>query len=59
MPSILKIQQLIEKAWENGFDPMGREQLGGKLKYTTKWIGSSDVAALFFSLRIKYYTHII
>lgn len=53
MPSIGKIQKLIEQAWSNGFDLMGKEQLGGSLFNTTKWIGASDVAAMFSFLRIK------
>jgi hypothetical protein len=53
MPSINKLQQLIEQAWKNGFDPLGRDQFGGTILNTTKWIGSTDVAALFFSLKIK------
>jgi hypothetical protein len=54
MPSITKIQELIESAWAKGFDVMGKAQLGGKLKYTSKWIGATDLAAMFFSLRIRY-----
>ena len=54
MPSITKIQELIENAWAKGFDVMGQAQLGGKLKNTAKWIGASDIAAMFFSLKIKY-----
>lgn len=53
MPSIGKIQKLIEQAWSNGFDLMGKEQLGGVLFNTTKWIGASDVAAMFSFLKIK------
>lgn len=53
MPSITKIQQLIENAWKNGFDLMGKAQLGGVLEKTAKWIGASDVAAMFLSLKIR------
>lgn len=53
MPSIFKIQDLIESAWSKGFDQIGRSQLGGKLKNTAKWIGSTDIAAMFLSLRIR------
>ena len=54
MPSITKIQQLIENAWSLGFDLEGKDQLGGKLYNTAKWIGASDICAMFSSLRIKY-----
>jgi hypothetical protein len=53
MPSVTKIQQLIETAWQNGFDLIGKSQLGGVLKNTSKWIGASDVAAMFSFLKIK------
>lgn len=53
IPSINKIQLLIENAWDKGFDLEGKTQLGGKLAGTAKWIGGSDVCAMFSSLRIK------
>ena len=53
MPSITKIQQLIENAWRNGFDLQGKAQLGGCLKATAKWIGASDVCAMFSALRVR------
>lgn len=55
MPSITKLQKLIENAWNNGFDVAGKAQLGGSLEATSKWIGASDVCAMFSSLRIKYF----
>jgi hypothetical protein len=54
IPSISKIQSLIENAWIKGFDLEGKSQLGGNLLNTTKWIGASDIAAMFYSLKIKY-----
>ena len=54
MPSITKIQELIETAWSHGFDVEGKNQLGGKLKHTAKWIGATDVCALLSWLKIKY-----
>jgi zinc finger-containing ubiquitin peptidase 1 len=55
MPSITKLQQLIENAWNNGFDLAGKQQLGGSIKNTAKWIGASDICAMFSCLRIKYF----
>ena len=43
MPSISKLQKLIEDAWQEGFDKMGYEQLGGRLVNTRKWIGSTEI----------------
>lgn len=43
MPSISKLQKIIEDAWHQGFDRMGCEQLGGKLVNTRKWIGATEI----------------
>ncbi|PIK39973.1 putative zinc finger with UFM1-specific peptidase domain protein [Apostichopus japonicus] len=53
IPSINYIQKLIENAWQNGFDPAGREQLGNRLVNTRKWIGATEIIALLHSLRVK------
>lgn len=53
MPSITKIQQMIENAWNSGFDLDGKTQLGGSLRNTAKWIGASDVCAMFSFLRVR------
>ena len=53
IPSVNKLQKLIEKAWELGFDRQGKEQFGGSLVNSVKWIGASDIAAVFSSLKIK------
>lgn len=53
MPSISRLQKMIEWAWAQGFDIQGAEQLGGKLVNTRKWIGATEVFTLLSSLRIK------
>ncbi len=53
IPSIPKIQRLIEAAWQKGFDLQGCEQLGGKVVNTTKWIGATEIVATLSSLNIK------
>ncbi|XP_034951525.1 zinc finger-containing ubiquitin peptidase 1-like isoform X2 [Chelonus insularis] len=53
MPSISRLQRMIEWAWSQGFDVQGAEQLGGKLVNTRKWIGATEVVTLLSSLRIK------
>lgn len=53
MPSITKIQSLIENAWSKGFDLEGKAQLNGTLVNTTKWIGATEVCAMLSFLRIK------
>ena len=46
MPSIASLQAAIEAAWREGFDQAGRQQLGGRLLNTRKWIGATEVWAL-------------
>lgn len=53
IPSISRLQKMIEWAWAQGFDIQGAEQLGGKLVNTRKWIGPTEVVILLSSLRIK------
>lgn len=53
VPSISRLQSLIEAAWAQGFDLQGSEQLGCKLYNTRKWIGATEVVTLLSSLRIK------
>ena len=54
MPSITKIQELIENTWSNGFDLQDKTQLGGCLKGAAKWIGASDVCTMLSALRLRY-----
>nr|CAI5858440.1 unnamed protein product [Callosobruchus analis] len=53
VPSISRIQSLIEQAWHQGFDIQGSEQLECKLVNTRKWIGATEVVTLLSFLRIK------
>eukprot|EP00188_Purpureofilum_apyrenoidigerum_P001143 Plantae.Rhodophyta-Purpureofilum_apyrenoidigerum.ctg15996.p1 GENE.Plantae.Rhodophyta-Purpureofilum_apyrenoidigerum.ctg15996~~Plantae.Rhodophyta-Purpureofilum_apyrenoidigerum.ctg15996.p1 ORF type:complete len:357 (+),score=64.04 Plantae.Rhodophyta-Purpureofilum_apyrenoidigerum.ctg15996:85-1155(+) len=53
VPSLPELQGRIEGAWRLGFDLEGKAELGGTLLDETKWIGSSEVAALLRSLRIR------
>ena len=43
----------IEEAWSSGFDVQGRDQLGGRLKNTRKWIGATEIVAFLASRRIR------
>lgn len=43
MPGILKIQELIENAWDRGINHVGRVQTGG-IKDTRKYIGTPEVS---------------
>ena len=54
IPSIPKVQQMIESAWSKGFDPDGCHQLRGRLVNTQKWIGATDIVATLASLGVRY-----
>ncbi|KAL0870931.1 hypothetical protein ABMA27_004759 [Loxostege sticticalis] len=53
VPSIPRLQLLVERAWQLGFDTQGSEQLGSKLHNTRKWIGACEVVTVLSSLRIR------
>lgn len=53
MPSISKLQETIEKAWSLGFDERGRDQLGGRVCNTRKWIGATEIVSFLSSLRFQ------
>ncbi|KAK7403959.1 hypothetical protein QQX98_010290 [Neonectria punicea] len=50
-PTIFEIQDLIENAWDNGFNAQGRVETGG-VKGTRKYIGTPEAQAVFCSLSI-------
>uniref|UniRef100_A0A182PAS8 Zinc finger-containing ubiquitin peptidase 1 n=1 Tax=Anopheles epiroticus TaxID=199890 RepID=A0A182PAS8_9DIPT len=53
MPSISRLQRMVEAAWAQGFDIQGSEQLGCKLYNTRKWIGATEIVTVLSWLRIK------
>lgn len=42
LPSIIKLQDLIENAWDHGFNPIGKIETGG-IRGTRKYIGTPEV----------------
>lgn len=48
IPTICKIQNIIEEAWDQGFNEFGRVQTGG-IKGTRKHIGTPEVRAFNFT----------
>lgn len=42
LPTILQLQDMIEHAWDMGFNSLGREETGG-IRGTRKFIGTSEV----------------
>jgi hypothetical protein len=50
-PTIFQIQDLVEHAWDAGYNTQGREETGG-IRGTRKYIGTPEAQALFSSLSI-------
>lgn len=46
-PGVRRIQGWIEEAWGMGYDPEGKKHFKGKLLGSKKWIGTSDLYAMF------------
>lgn len=57
VPSIPRIQALIEEAWVKGLDPQGASHFNHKLKGTRAWIGATEIYSLLTALRIR--AHIV
>ena len=53
IPSVPKVQQMIESAWQKGFDPDGCRQLAGRVVNTQKWIGATEIVATLSSLGVR------
>lgn len=51
-PGILKLQDLIERAWDKGINAIGRTQTGG-IRDTRKYIGTPEAQAFFLSSEIN------
>ncbi|KAK9816663.1 hypothetical protein WJX72_003439 [[Myrmecia] bisecta] len=54
VPDVRSLQSWLDLAWEAGFDPEGRQQVG-RVTGTRKWIGVTDAAALlrYFGIRAR------
>lgn len=51
LPSIIQIQDMIESAWDRGFNSLGRIETGG-IRGTRKYIGTPEAQALLQNLGI-------
>ncbi|KAL7817035.1 DUF1671 domain-containing protein [Trichoderma aethiopicum] len=49
IPSVFQIQDMIETAWDRGFNARGRAETGG-IKGTRKYIGTPEAQAFFASM---------
>ncbi|KAF2457344.1 peptidase family C78-domain-containing protein [Lineolata rhizophorae] len=52
LPTILRLQEMIEEAWDRGINETGRMQTGG-VYGTRKYIGTAEAQALFLHLGIE------
>ncbi|XP_078109773.1 zinc finger-containing ubiquitin peptidase 1 isoform X2 [Sander vitreus] len=53
VPSIPRLQRMIEDAWKEGLDPNGASHFNRRLQGTRAWIGATEIYALLTSLGIS------
>lgn len=53
VPSIPRLQELVQRAWIRGFDFFASAELDHSVIETSKWIGTTEIQALFHSMRIE------
>ncbi|KAF4103036.1 zinc finger-containing ubiquitin peptidase 1 isoform X2 [Onychostoma macrolepis] len=53
VPSIPRVQALIEEAWGQGADPQGASHFNLRLQGTRAWIGATEIYAVLTSLSVK------
>lgn len=46
VPDVPALQSELDRLWACGYDPEGRQQLGGYVTGTQKWIGTSEACVL-------------
>ena len=52
IPNVIAIQNVIERAWDNGICSYGRIETGG-VKNTRKWIGTHEALAFFTQIGVE------
>lgn len=52
IPNVLEIQDLIERAWDDGICAYSRIETGG-IRNTRKWIGTQEALAFFQRINVK------
>lgn len=53
VPSIPRVQAMIEEAWGQGADPQGASHFKHRLQGTRAWIGATEIYAVLTSLSVK------
>jgi len=52
VPDVASLQAELERLWSLGYDPDGCQQLGGCVRFTQKWIGTSEACVLLRGQKI-------
>ncbi|KAI5209121.1 DUF1671-domain-containing protein [Aureobasidium subglaciale] len=55
-PGVLRLQEMIEEAWDNSACSLARQETGGIIN-TRKWIGTPEVASICEHLNIPHSVH--
>ncbi|KAM7382363.1 hypothetical protein PAMP_002094 [Pampus punctatissimus] len=53
VPTIPRVQSMIEDAWKGGLDPQGASHFNQRLQGTRAWIGTTEIYVLLTSLGIS------
>ncbi|KAG5856919.1 hypothetical protein ANANG_G00013020 [Anguilla anguilla] len=53
VPSIPRVQALLEEAWKQGVDPQGASHFSRKLQGSSAWIGATEIYSLFTSFGVR------
>nr|XP_057909875.1 zinc finger-containing ubiquitin peptidase 1 isoform X2 [Doryrhamphus excisus] len=53
VPSIPRMQSMIEEAWKEGLDPQGASHFNHRLQGTRAWIGATEIYVLLTYLGIR------
>ncbi|XP_066508187.1 zinc finger-containing ubiquitin peptidase 1-like isoform X1 [Hoplias malabaricus] len=53
VPSIPRVQALIEGSWAEGIDPQGASHFSKRLQGTRAWIGATEIYSILTALRVK------
>ena len=53
VPTVPRLQELLDEAWRAGYDPVGARDLGFKVRDTRTWIGATETAVLLRSCGVK------
>ncbi|KAJ1866317.1 hypothetical protein H4R99_000303 [Coemansia sp. RSA 1722] len=53
IPSVRKLQEMLEMAWSEGYDADGAQQLGYRVFGTRKWIGTTEIYCILAHMGVR------